>query len=58
MTIKNKCFISENNEYFCFGNIYNLFVYFDSIAPFREKKWPFQSLETESSTPFIERCLV
>ena len=49
MTIKNKCFISENNEYFCFGNIYNLFVHFKSIAHFREK-WPIQSIATEPFT--------
>ena len=48
MTIKNKCFILENNDNFCFGNIYNLFMYFESIAPFCKK--PFQSLETGRCT--------
>ena len=56
MTINNRVFYFENNEDFCFGNIHNLFVYFESISPFREK-WHFQSLETGRCTVFIEACL-
>ena len=51
MTIKNKCFILEKNEYLCFGNIYNLFVNFEYIAPFREKM-AFSDIETERCTVY------